>query len=223
MAIPDSSIYTGIHFDAAQNRVTLRLDNDEYFRADKGDHTQIFSITDGKNVRINSRNVTQTSGDHSAVQIKPNQTVATASVTGLEISPRFASAIDGTNLVAIKADPVLKGTTGDVGGQVVGVQVNIDFGISGSRTITGDIAGFEAFLAVPSSGMTYDALVTVMRVRTVNIRAWDSFVNFDDANTGCANATADAMFRDPEGDQEAGFITIHIGTTKYEIPIYASS
>ncbi len=227
MAAPINGTYRGWHYDVANDRGTIRLHTStatsEYFRIETGQHVLLNSITDGKNVRINSRNVTQTSGDHSGVQIKPNQTVATASITALETSPRFASGIAGTNLVAIKADPVLKGTTGNVGGQVVGVQVNIDFGISGSRTITGDIAAFEAFLAVPSSGMTYSALVAVMRVRTVNVRAWDGLFNFDDANTGAASATADGMFKDPEGDQEAGFLTIHIGSTKYEIPIYASS
>ena len=196
-------------------RLEIRVDGDEYVRIEKDNHVLINSVKDGKNVRINSRNVTQTSGDHSGVQIKPNQTVATASITGLEVSPRFASAIDGTNLVGIKCDPVLKGTTGDIGGQVVGVQVNIDFGISGSRTITGDIAAFETFLAIPSSGMTFSALVTVMRVRTVNIRAWDAFLNFDDANTG---ATTDS---DKTGNTKSHTLKVYVGSSLFHAQLYA--
>ena len=218
-----SVTHRGFRWNGPSTQLEILESGTTFMIFKKDDHTKLESNSDTKNVRINSRNYTQTSGDASGVQIKPNQTAATASITGAEFSPRFASAIAGTNLVAIKADPVLKGTTGDIGGQVVGVQVNIDFGISGSRTITGDVAAFEAFLAVPSSGMTYDALVSVMRVRTVNIRAWDSLFNFDDASTGCASATADGMFRNPEDQSEAGFLNIHIGTTKYEIPIYASS
>lgn len=199
-------------------RLEIRVDGDEYFRIEKDNHVLINSVKDGKNVRINSRNVTQASGDHSGVQIKPNQTAATASITGLEVSPRFASAIDGTNLVGIKCDPVLKGTTGDVAGQVVGVQVNIDFGTSASsRTVTGDVAAFEAFLAVPSSGMTYSALVSVLRVRTVNIRGWDSMINFDDANTGATTAT------DKTGNTKSNTIKVHIGTSLVHIQLYDDS
>lgn len=188
----------------------------------KDNHSRINTNSDTRNVRINSRNYTQTSGDASGVQIKPNQTAATASITGLEVSPRFASAIAGTNLVAIKADPVLKGTTGNIGGQVTGVQVNIDFGISGSRCITGDVSAFETFLAVPSSGMTYSGRVAVMRVRTVNIKAWDDLFNFDDANTGAAVVSANGMNKDPCGCAEAGFLTMRVAGTSYQIPFYCA-
>lgn len=215
MAIPDSSTYKGIHTDLAQRRVTLRYDNDEYFRAAKGDHTQIFSITDGKNVRINSRNVVQTSGDHSGVQIKPNQTVATAGITGLEVSPRFAAGIAGTNLVGIKCDPLLKGGSGgNLSGSVTGIQVNIDMGTSDTRTITGDVSAFESFLAIPS-GNTYTGDVALMRVRTVNIRAWDYFMNIDDANTG-VETLASGTYSTAEG-----YLKIVIGSTDYRIPYFS--
>ena len=149
----------------------------------------------------------------SSTQIKPSGT-ASAEAVGLEVSPRFQSAIAGTNLIGIKSDPVLKGTTGDISGQVVGVQVNIDFGTSGSRIITGDVAAFEAFLAVPSAGMTYSALVSVMRVRTVNIKGWDSFINFDDANTGATTAT------DKTGNTKSNTIKVHIGSSLLHIQLY---
>ncbi len=221
-----SALYRGWRWDkksTTDSTYTAFLDGVEFARYEIGGHTRLNSVTDGKNVRINSRNVTQTSGDHSGVQIKPNQTVATASITGLEVSPRFASGIAGTNLVAIKADPVLKGTTGAIGGEVVGVQVNIDFGISGSRVMSDDISAFETFLAIPSSGMTYNGRVAVMRVRTVNIRAWDEFINFDDANTGAVVVGDDSMTtKNPEGDTESGYLKIRVAGTSYQIPIYVA-
>lgn len=187
-----SGRHRGFYYNHDSAQLEVKHDGTTLQIYKKDNHHKIETNSDTKNVRINSRSYTQTSGDASGVQIKPNQTAATASITGLEVSPRFASAIDGTNLVAIKADPVLKGTTGDVGGEVVGVQVNIDFGISGSRTITGDVSAFEAFLAVPS-GNTYDGSVAVMRIRTVNIKAWEVFLNFDDANTGACTVSTTSI------------------------------
>jgi hypothetical protein len=188
---------------------TLRL------KAAAADHLRIETMQDGKNVRINSRNVTQATGDHTAVQIKPSKTAdGTGSVTGLEVSPRFQAGIGGNDLRAILADPVLKAGSGDITGQVVGVEVNIDFGLTGSRTITGDISAFSTFLAIPSSGNTYSADIAVLRVRGVNIRGWKHFLNFDDANTGCT----------PAGDVNAGgqnlYLSVLIGGTEYAIQLY---
>lgn len=116
------------------------------------DHLHVDTQQDNKNVRINSRDYPGTTGDSSGVQIKPNRSVTgTAGVTGLEVSPRFAAGIAGAALVGIKVDPLLKAGSGNISGSPVGVQTNIDFGISGTRTITGDVSGFEAFLAIPST------------------------------------------------------------------------
>jgi hypothetical protein len=151
------------------------------------------SQEDDKNVRINSRNYTGSSGDSSGVQIKPSRTVTgTASVTGLEVSPRFQAGIAGANLIAIKADPLLKAGTGDLSGSVAAIQANLDFGTSGTRTIAGDVSAFETFLAIPST-YTYSGAVSVIRVRAVNIKAWDYFLNFDDASTGACAASTTAI------------------------------
>lgn len=204
-------------------RLEIRVDGDEYFRIEKDNHVLINSVKDGKNVRINSRNVTQTSGDHSGVQIKPNQTVATAGITGLEVSPRYASTIAGTNLIGIKCDPVLKGSGGgDLSGEVTAFQANIDFGTSQTRIISGDVSALDSFLAVPSN-MTYNGDVSFLRVKTVNIKAWDFFLNCDDASVGLVSVGDDGMNKNPEGDVESGFIKVRIGSTAYEVPIYVAA
>lgn len=201
--------------DVFNNRISLWVDTGEFMRVEVGNHMKIDTLTDGKNVRINSRNVTQTSGDHSGVQIKPNQTVATAGITGLEVSPRFAAGIAGTNLVGIKCDPLLKGGSGgNLSGSVVGIQVNIDLSTSDTRTITGDVSAFETFLAIPS-GNTYSGDIAVMRVRTVNIKAWDYFLNVDDANTGI-ETLASGTYSTAEG-----YLKIVIGSTDYRMPYYS--
>lgn len=220
-----SALFRGWKWDGLEqtnSRLTVYLNGTEYGRFEIGGHTRLNSVTDGKNVRINSRNVTQTSGDHSGVQIKPNQTVATAGITGLEVSPRFAAGIAGVSLVAIKADPVLKGGSGgNLSGAVTAVEANIDFGTSDTRVITGDVSAFSAFLAIPS-GNTYSGRIAFLRVKTINIKAWDDFLNVDDASTGVAAIGSDNMTKNPQGDTEDGYLTVRVAGTSYQIPLYAA-
>jgi len=217
MATP-SLQHRGWHYDIVNKRLDVRNEGLEYMRFEDGNHTLLLTVSDTKNVRINSRNYTQTSGDASGVQIKPNQTVATAGITGLEVSPRYAAGIAGTNLVGIKCDPVLKGSGGgNLSGQVAGVQVNIDFGLSQTRTITGDVSAFEAFLAVPSN-MTYSGDVSFLRVRTVNIRAWDYFLNLDDANTGVATSTDPSV-----AGTETRWLRVREASTDFWIKVFPAA
>jgi len=153
-------------------------------------------------------------------QIKPTG-ASGSSVTGLEVSPRFAAGVGGGDLRAILADPVLKASTGDITGQVVAVEANIDFGTSGTRTITGDVSAFSSFLAVPST-MTYSGDISFLRVRSVNVKGWDYFLNVDDANTGLAVVGA-TMAKDPNTDDEAGYLKILVGSTYYQMAFWASS
>ena len=210
--------HRGWHYDIVNKRLDVRNEGLEYMRFEDGNHTLLLTVSDTKNVRINSRNYTQTSGDASGVQIKPNQTVATAGITGLEVSPRYAAGIAGTNLVGIKCDPVLKGSGGgNLSGQVAGVQVNIDFGLSQTRTITGDVSAFEAFLAVPSN-MTYSGDVSFLRVRTVNIKAWEYFLNLDDANTGVATSVDPSV-----AGTETRWLRVREASTDFWIKVFPAA
>ncbi len=187
------------------------------------DHLKLETMVDGRSVRINSRNVTQAAGDHTAVSIKPNKSAdGTGSVTGLEVSPRFAAGSGGGDLRAILADPVLKASTGDLTGQVVAVEANIDFGVDGTRTITGDVSAFSSFLAIPST-FTYSGDVSFLRVKTINIKSWDYFLNCDNASVGLVSVGSDNMFRSPDSQTEAGFIKILIDAIPYEVPFYVAS
>lgn len=187
---------------------TLRL------KAVADDHLKIETMQDGKNVRINSRDVTQAAGDHTAVSIKPNKTAdGTGSVTGLEVSPRFQASMGGNGLRAVLGDPVLKAGSGDLTGQVVAFEANLDFGVSGTRTITGDVSAFSSFLAIPST-YTYSGLISFLRVRDVNIKGWDCFLNLDSAGTGMTTTT------DKTGQTDYGTLKVYIGATLYHIALY---
>lgn len=172
-------------------------------------HVQWNTVTDSKNIRLNSRNYESTSGDYSGVQIKPNVSVGgTTGICGLEVSPRFAAGIAGSTLTAIKADPLLKAGSGDLSGAVVAVQANLDFGTSGTRTIGGDVSAFESFLAIPST-YTYSGIIAFLRVRTVNIKGWDAFINFDDASVG--------MFGTEQTGGTPLYLKCYVGATLYTI------
>jgi len=162
--------------------------------------------------RIKSRDFISTSGDINAVQIKPNISVGgTTGITGLEVAPRIADGKTGNSVIAIKADPALKGTSGNITGGVVAVEANIDLGSDTStRTIGADIAAFSTFLSLPSGCVHTVGLNTVMKVRTVNIAKWDGFLNIDDLNTGVTRTAA-------YSGGTAQYLIVYIGAVPYTI------
>jgi hypothetical protein len=123
--------------------------------------------------------------------------------------------VAGDSLTAIKADPVLKAGTGNISGSIAAVQANIDFGVSGTRTISGDVSAFESFLAVPST-YTYSGAVSFMRVRTVNIKAWTQFLNLDDGSTGVDTAV------DPSASTQDRWLRVLVGATQYYLRLYTA-
>ena len=178
------------------------------------DHLKLETMVDGRSVRINSRNVSQAAGDHTAVSIKPNKSAdGTGAMTGLEVSPRFAASMGGSNLRAILGDPLLKAGSGDLTGAVVAFEANIDFGVSGTRTITGNINAFSSFLAIPST-YTYSGDIAFLRVRAINIKAWDYFLDLDDASTGVETLASGTY------STAQGYLKIKIGGTDYRLPYY---
>jgi len=162
--------------------------------------------------RINSKDYPSATLSSTGVQIKPNKSVTgSGSVTGLEVAPRFADACAGGSVVAIKADPALKGTSGNITGGVVAVEANIDLGSDTStRTVGGDIAAFSTFLSLPSGIVHTAGLNTVMKVRTVNIAKWDGFLNIDDLNTGVTRTAA-------YSGGTAQYLIVYIGAVPYTI------
>lgn len=174
-------------------------------------HMKIETMTDGKNVRLNSRNVTQATGDHTAVQCKPNKSVdGTGAITGIEVSPRFAAGIGGSNLRAILADPLLKAGSGDITGSVVGVEVNLDFGVSGTRTITGKVKAFSSFLALPST-YTYSDNIVFLHIRSPNIRQWTHLLEIESGNS----VISDSAETGTSGTKRGWLLIDVAGTDRY--------
>lgn len=115
----------------------------------------------GKTVRLNSITNTGTANSLIGFQSKPAQGAATAqNVIGCEISPRvndtFALTSSGT-LIGAHIDAYLRGTTGDIGGDVRGAQIELVTDDAGTRTISGDVVGLRmraAFSGTITGNMT---------------------------------------------------------------------
>jgi hypothetical protein len=100
----------------------------------------INTISDDKQVRINSRAFTQASGDSIGFQSKPNQTVTTTgTVKGGDISPRLQDAIAAANLIGLHVDCDQKGTTGNISGDVRILELEAVTDVTRTSTVAGDV------------------------------------------------------------------------------------
>ncbi len=191
---------------------------------DTSDHFKIETSADGKTVRINSRSYTQASGGSIGYQSKPSQTVTTTGeVIGAELSPRLQSGIGAASLTGHVATPILKGSVGgDITARFVAYKGELTDENAGTRTIA-YAAILDAWHQLAGTH-TFTAGVHVINARTAGGGTpWTSFLRAEASGDGGLNVSANGMFKDPEGDTEAGFLKVQVGTTVYEIPIYASS
>ena len=101
----------------------------------------------GKKILINSFTSTDTASSIMGFQSKPAAGASTGqNVIGCEISPRVNDtfALTGTGtLIGAHIDAYLKGTTGNVGGDVRGAQIELVTDDAGTRTISGDVIGLR--------------------------------------------------------------------------------
>ena len=110
-------------------------------------------------IKLNSRtDSTSTTGDFIGAQIKPGVgiTKTTGGVTGVEISPRVNNTFELTtgSVIGAHIDAYLKGTTGDIGGDVRGAQIELVTDDAGARTITGDVTGLRFRSAFSAAAIT---------------------------------------------------------------------
>lgn len=115
------------------------------------DHLDLTSTATGKSVRINSTNYTGTSGDQIGLQCKPGASASSSgSYYGIQVSPRVNDtfALTGSgSLIGGHIDAYLKGTTGNIAGDVRGLQLELVTDDAGTRTISGDVVGLRMRMA----------------------------------------------------------------------------
>ena len=152
----------------------------------------INTVTDSKTVRINSITNTGTANSLIGFQSKPAQGASTAqNVIGGEISPRvndtFALTGSGT-LIGLHVDSYLKGTTGNVAGDVRGMQIELVTDDAATRTISGDVVGLR-FRAAFSGTITGDMVpIRVEKAETqTNSKQWEALFELTSTVAGVWN------------------------------------
>ncbi len=171
-----------------------------------------------QSVKLNSRDYTATSGEHNAVQSKPNVSVGGCGITGFESSPRFADTITGGKLVAFKANTDIKGSSGNIDGPIRQYEAKFDGGTG--RTVAG---GAYVLDCMSSNAAT---ITGGMHIINVNTHAgggtgWTGLVRFQADGTCC---TVGNMYTDPDSSHaEAGYFKIHVAAVEYQVPFYASA
>ena len=187
------------------------------------DHLYLKTTLDTKNIRLNSRDYEATSGDSTAVQSKPNISVGgTTGVTALELSPRFASGIAGSKCVGIMSNPILKGAAGgDLTSDFRCYEGKLESDSGSTRTVAGVSSVVHGMNAMHGT-CTKGVFLLNVDVAGGNLD-WTGFARASATGAGGIVVSSDGMFKDPEDDAEAGYVKWYVGTTKYEMPFYASS
>lgn len=142
----------------------------------------------GKTVRINSKTNTGTANSFIGFQAKPAQGASMANgVTGAEISPRvndtFALTGAGGTIIGLHADCYLKGTTGDLGGDVRALNLELVTDDAGTRTVTGNVNAIRiraAFSGTISGKMS--AIRLEKAEAQTNSKQWDYVLDLTDVN-----------------------------------------
>ena len=180
------------------------------------------SVSDGKPVRINSRNYTQTSGSSIGFQSKPAQTVtSTGSVFGGEISPRVNDDIDIANVIGLHVDAYLKGTTAKtISGDVRGLQVELVTDDSATNTVSGNVSAIRVRAAFSASTLTgqMEAIRIEKAELQTNSQAWDSVLTLTSTQSGVWHDTDS-----DSGDTEAGYIKVIVNGNARYILLYSDA
>lgn len=181
-------------------------------------HAGLSTLADAGTLRFNSRNYTQTSGDSIGFQSKPAQTVSSSgSVFGAQISPRLNSAVALTgsgSIIGLHVDTYLKGTAGDVAGEVRGLQVELVDDNSAGRTVTGDIVGIR-FRSNLSCANTGDQVALKVENGEGALK-WDAFAKLEEETGKFAKHTAAGVAL----PADVGYIRVKVGDTFYKMALY---
>lgn len=188
-----------------------------------GDHVKIWPrLTNGdvagKTVRIGSITNTGTANSFIGFQSKPGQGASMANdVIGGEISPRINDtfALTGTgSIIGLHVDCYLKGTTGNIAGDVRGLQCELVDDGGSSRTVS----GYVTHLRIRSNlSCTVTGKYTAIRVENEEgTKALDALIQFT-AGSGALVESSGTV-----GGTQDKAIKIIIDSTTYYIPLHTA-
>jgi len=146
----------------------------------------------GRTVRINSITNTGTANSFIGFQSKPAQGASTAqNVIGFEVSPRVNDtfALTGSgSIIGAHVDTFLRGTTGNIAGDVRGQQIELVTDDAGTRTVAGDVVGlrFRTAFSGTVTGSIVPFKVEKSEVQT-NSKSWTALLNLTSTQSGVWN------------------------------------
>lgn len=184
-------------------------------------HLSLNTVSDDKQVRINSRNFT-TSGDFMAFQAKPSQTVAGNTLTGGQISPRVQDGITMSgSLIGLHVDTDLKGTSaGTITGDVRGLNIELVTTDAGTRTISGNVSGIRirsVFSATTITGKFCPIRIEKAEAQT-NSKQYDAVLELPSTVAGVWNSAPGT-----EPTTADGYIKVLVNGVARYIQLYSGA
>lgn len=177
----------------------------------------------GDTIRLNSITNIGTANSFIGFQSKPAQGASTAqNIIGAEISPRLNDtfALTGTGtIIGMHVDTYLRGTTGNVAGDVRGQQIEMVTDDAGTRTVTGNVSGLR-FRTAWSGTITGD--MEAIRIEApeaqTNSKTYDSVLTLTGTVAGVWN---DAPATEPTTAD--GYIKVIVNGNARYIQLYSGA
>lgn len=175
------SLGTGVDFsmkfDASKVLITLAS---QFSLVVTGGHFALETLEDDKRIRLNSRNYAATSGDIMGFDSRPRANASgTQTIIGGYIGPGANDGVALGNIIGILSDPYLKGSSGDLSGDIRALQGQVTDENVGGRTIDGVVSMFDAWQQLAAH--TFTGGVYVMTVRAAGgATPWSGFAKLPD-------------------------------------------
>lgn len=197
--------------------VGIALNGTSQFLVSAAGHGIWNTVRSNDNIRLNVTTFT-TDASIIGVQIKPGAGIAlTNGITGLEVEPRINDTFAGTSITAIFAGAYRKGTTGNLSGNLIGVEAKLEADPTYIGTITGPAAAIRA--GNDLYGTVTNGPSVIYIVNHGGGVAWDGFVYGTEA-LGTHSATTSS---DKTGNAKSGTLKVKFNNTRYHIQLYADA
>jgi len=185
------------------------------------EHLKFASGQGNRTIRLNVKTFTDTlatTGTLIGFQCKPRLGVAsTGTVTGSETSSQVSNGIAVANMIGAHVDCYVRGTTGNISGDVRGLQVELVTDDAGARTISGNVSSVRLRSAFSATAIT--GKFSAFRVEKPETQTNSKDYDFLFQLTG----TSAAWGATGTPSTQAGFIAVEVaGTTKY-IQLFTSA
>lgn len=176
----------------------------------RGAHLSFETKEDNRAVRLNSRNFVATSGDMIGFQSKPRATVTgTGTVYCGQLSASISTGIEAASMVGLHVDTYLRGTTGDLTGDVRGIQIEMVDDGSSSRTVAGKCVGlrFRSNISYAVTGLA----VPISIEDNEGTTAWDAVMQLP--GDTISSVTNGSTLNDIKETANAGWAKVIVGAS----------